>query len=230
MEVVPALVLAVLGVALSPWLARLVADPPLREPSDERLLHLDGRPLLVVTAVLTAGSLAAVGAQYGWVWPLLPLVVLCPALVVMSLVDLTIYRIPDKVLFPTLGLCALLVVLVSVVEDVSDAALWAFAGAGVSFLLLFIPALVYPAGMGLGDVKLVVLLGLFTGWFGWSGEEAIGAIRLSLLSLAMGCVLGILAGLVLLAVRRKRTPFPFGPALALAALVCILFPSELLAR
>lgn len=80
------------------------------------------------------------------------------------------------------------------------------AGAGAvvvggSYLVI---ALVHPAGMGLGDAKLAVLLGLYLGWTGWS-------------AVVVGWFAGFLFGgvyaVALLAVRRagRRTPVPFGP-------------------
>src|SRR5690606_5630333 len=123
--------------------------------------------------------------------------------------------IPDRITFPALGLGAAGVVAVSLQHDATGPIWGAGVGALVYFVLLLIPHLAYPRGMGFGDVKLALLMGLFLGWLGWeSGEEVLGPLRLVLYALMLGCVLGVVFGLVHAAVTRRRGEFPFGPALA----------------
>jgi leader peptidase (prepilin peptidase)/N-methyltransferase len=75
-------------------------------------------------------------------------------------------------------------------------------------------ALVYPAGMGLGDVKLAGLLGLYLGWLGWAAV-AVGAFTAFLI--------GGLVGVSLLATGRagRKTAVPFGPAMLSGALLSV---------
>jgi len=77
-------------------------------------------------------------------------------------------------------------------------------GAAALFAFYFAAVLVYPGGMGFGDVKLAGVLGLFLAWLGW-GELAVGAFAAFLL--------GGVFGIVLLAVKRagRKTRIPFGP-------------------
>jgi leader peptidase (prepilin peptidase)/N-methyltransferase len=79
-------------------------------------------------------------------------------------------------------------------------------------------ALIAPSGLGMGDVKLAGLLGLYLGWLGW-GAVVLGAMA--------GFVVQAVVALLLLATRRigLRGELPFGPAmLAGAALVIAWTP------
>lgn len=229
---VVAAVAALGGLVISPLLARLVADPPLWAPSDEVGLRLEGTTLHVVTALLTATLFGLAGGRIGWEGALAPILVLFAGLVVMSLVDLTVYRIPDKVLFPTYGVSLVLIVLVSIDADVVDAVLWGALCSAVAFAFMSIPNLIMPPGkgMGFGDVKLSALMGLFLGWKGWSSVQAVDAVRLTLVGLLLGCLLGVVGGLPLRLRRGRDSHFPFGPALAAATVVGVLWSAELLAR
>ena len=75
---------------------------------------------------------------------------------------------------------------------------------GAFFVAYFLMALVYPGGMGLGDVKLAGVLGLYLGWVGW-GAVAVGALAAFVLA-------GIYAVILLLTKRANRkSGIPFGP-------------------
>ena len=75
-------------------------------------------------------------------------------------------------------------------------------------------------GMGRGDVKLALLLGLFVGWL---QPDALVAVRLVFYAIILALLGGGIVGLAYNLIRRRgRTEIPFGPALASAALVIIL--------
>jgi leader peptidase (prepilin peptidase) / N-methyltransferase len=132
------------------------------------------------------------------------------------------------VTFPTLGVALSLILVVSLQHDLSDAVRGALVGSVAYFVLLLVPHLVYPRGMGFGDVKLALLMGLFLGWVGWTPELPVaGPLRLVLYALVLGCLLGALFGGIVTVVTRRRGEFPFGPALALACLVVVLWAPEL---
>lgn len=77
--------------------------------------------------------------------------------------------------------------------------------------LLLIVAILYPKGMGMGDVKFLVMAGVFLGW-----EKA-------LFVLFIGSFLGVLtiAPLMLLKKVDRKTPFPFGPFLVVGTLIAL---------
>ena len=72
----------------------------------------------------------------------------------MSAIDLELYRIPDRLVFPTLAIAVPGVVLISLQKDVPEAIPRALVGSATFFGLLLVFHLISPRGMGFGDVKL----------------------------------------------------------------------------
>jgi leader peptidase (prepilin peptidase) / N-methyltransferase len=199
-------------VPAQPWLLRLGAD---RSTLPRRWLWVE----LVTVAVL-----AVVGGRAGSDLSVVPLAVLGAALVAVSVIDLQLLRIPDRVTFPTLALAVPLVLAVSLDQDGGDAFRAGLIGALAYFVALLVPHLVYPRGMGFGDVKLALLMGLYLGWRGWEPEHPVaGPIANVLYGLMLGCILGVVFGVGHQLVTRRRGEFPFGPALALGCLVVVLW-------
>jgi leader peptidase (prepilin peptidase) / N-methyltransferase len=88
-------------------------------------------------------------------------------------------------------------------------------GCGALFAVYFVALLVYPSGMGFGDVKLAGVLGLYLGWFGW-GTLFIGWFAAFLLG-------GVYAVALLVAGRAgRRSGIPFGPWMLLGAALGIV--------
>jgi leader peptidase (prepilin peptidase)/N-methyltransferase len=231
MHLGPALACALLGLVVSPLLARLVADPPLWAPSDDEGITLEGRALSLVTAVLVAGTFAVAGWTIGTELELVAVLVLFAGLVVVSLVDLTIWRIPDRVLLPTYLVGLVLIVAVSLEGDEIDAVWWALGCSAGSYAFLRLPRLMLGSdAMGGGDIKLAALMGLYLGWRGFDPLQAVDAVRLTLVGLVAGAVLGIIFGLPTALRHGWRTHFPFGPALALATAAGVLWPAWFLSR
>jgi leader peptidase (prepilin peptidase)/N-methyltransferase len=136
--------------------------------------------------------------------------------VALAFVDVAVHRLPDR-------LIAAAVIGTTVIFGIAVAAgapyhrlvvsVLCGLGAGVAyFLVVFLS----PSGMGLGDAKLAVLVGLTTGWFG------IGA---ALYGLFAGLLFAGLTALVLLALRRvtRHDNIAHGPFMVLGALAAILF-------
>jgi leader peptidase (prepilin peptidase) / N-methyltransferase len=215
---------AVLGVLVSPVLLRLVVRVPAMATvgyvSDEGSAitpHARERAVRILTPVLFA--LAAWRFEADVV--LVPFLVLFAVLVVVSVIDLEHYRIPDRIVFPALGVSIGLITFVTLLKGADLVHVRnALIGSVAYFALLLLPHLIYPRGMGFGDVKLALLMGLFLGWL---YPDPFQAVALSLWALVLGCALGVLAGVVFALVRGRRAEFPFGPALALGCTVVILF-------
>jgi leader peptidase (prepilin peptidase)/N-methyltransferase len=178
--------------------------------------------------LLTALVFALLAARYGQDLTVVPLLVLGAGLVAVSVIDLQLLRIPDRVTFPALAASVPLIVAVSARHDTTDAVRGALVGAVAYFVMLLLPHLVYPRGMGFGDVKLALLMGLFLGWLGWTESHPVmGPVQLVLYGLMLGCALGVVFGLLSAVIKRRRGEFPFGPALALACIVVALYAPDL---
>lgn len=134
------------------------------------------------------------------------------ALVAITLTDLERRIIPNKVLLVAAAL-GLAIIAVGDPGSLPERALAAAVAGG----LLFVVALAYPRGMGLGDVKLTALMGFFL------GRNVAAAILVALLA-------GSLVGLAMIAregaAARKQT-IPFGPFLALGGITGLLAGDQL---
>jgi leader peptidase (prepilin peptidase) / N-methyltransferase len=223
MDVVAVIGSAVLGVAVSPWLLRLVVRVPSLATgyvSDEgAAIGPEGRERAV--RVLSPLAFALMAWRWELTTVLAPFLFLAAALIVVSLIDLEHYRIPDRIVFPALGVSAVLIAVVSLVEGFDPVFLRnAVIGSVAYFVMLLVPHLVYPRGMGFGDVKLALLMGLFLGWI---YSDPFQGVALILWALVIGSGLGVLAGLGFALVRGRRAEFPFGPALAAGCLLAVAF-------
>lgn len=175
----------------------------------------------MVGAALTTGALFAVAASrltvHGHEASLLlvlPFWVFLAMAVTVSVTDLTHRLVPRQLLYGALVLIAPLLVAVSVhlhqwrpLVDAAAAGLVAF---GVFFVIWFF----VPRGMGFGDVRLAGVIGVTVGYLG---------LLQTYLAFLIGFVLGLLFGLVLMAVARsgRKTRIPFAPALCIGAAVAI---------
>jgi leader peptidase (prepilin peptidase)/N-methyltransferase len=207
---------AVLGVAAGPLLTKLIDQiPEGKEPL--------AWPRYVVWAV--NGLLwALVPTTFVRWWVAIPYMLVASMLLAVSVIDLQVYRIPDKIVFPFLAFSLVLLPVASyaVTTSLSDTRTImtnALIGMVAFFVVLFIPHLIMPRGMGFGDVKLALVMGLY---LGWPSVTKFNAIYLVLVALFLGCFTGVIFGVLVNLVRRKGGAFPFGPALAAAAFYVML--------
>jgi leader peptidase (prepilin peptidase)/N-methyltransferase len=170
-------------------------------------------------ALASAVAAALVGLDLGWQWTLLPVVALVPVGVALAVVDWRTRLLPTRVIAPTyVAIGVLAVVAAGLAGDWPSLvrAVWGLVLARGAFWLLW---LVYPRGMGYGDVRLAGVLGLTLGLLGW-GQLLVGIYA--------GFVLGGVGGLLLAAVGAvDRGAYPFGPFMLLGALVGVLGGSTL---
>ena len=154
--------------------------------------------LLVSACVLVYGLTpeAAIAARF------------CCVLVAISAVDLKHRIVPDRIVLPA-------TVLVLVAQTLREPSLeWLLCALGAS-LFLFLAVLAYPAGMGMGDVKLALLMGAALG-------------KYVTVALMLGMIAALVPGLYLLARHgqaARKMAIPFAPFLALGSIVA-LFAGE----
>ncbi|TFB87094.1 prepilin peptidase [Cryobacterium algoricola] len=134
--------------------------------------------------------------------------------IALALIDLDVHRLPNGIVLPGYAVGALLLGAASVIGGDYSALLGGAIGLVVLWAAYFLMAFFYPGGMGLGDVKLAGVLGLFLGYLGW-GELIIGAFAAFLL--------GGIFGIALLISRRanRKSGIPFGPWMLMGAWVGI---------
>jgi leader peptidase (prepilin peptidase)/N-methyltransferase len=137
----------------------------------------------------------------------------------LALIDLDVRRLPNSIVLPSYVVGAALLALPAGLgpaapHERATAAGRALLAMAVLFALFFAIAVLYRGGMGLGDVKLAGVLGLYLGWLGWS-SVVIGAFG--------GFLLGGLVGVALMLARRasRRTAIPFGPFMLAGALLAV---------
>jgi len=161
----------------------------------------------LVTALLVAASFYA----FGWSGEAFVAAFFCAVLVTVSATDLSHRIVPNVVVLPA---AALVLVARTVLEPSAE---WALAAFGAS-LFLFLAALAYPKGMGMGDVKLALLLGAMTG-------------RAVPVALMVGMIAALVPSLVLFArhgAAARKMAIPFAPFLALGGLVALFWGERLL--
>jgi leader peptidase (prepilin peptidase)/N-methyltransferase len=152
----------------------------------------------------TAGLLAGCVVDFGLTWRALAAAVFCAALVVVTATDLSHRIVPNVVVVPA----AVLVLGLDTVARPSPE--WAIAAVGASGFLLA-AALAYPGGMGLGDVKLALLMGAALGRF----------VPVALLA---GMIFALVPSVVLFArhgSKARKMAIPFAPFLALGSVVAL---------
>jgi leader peptidase (prepilin peptidase)/N-methyltransferase len=139
------------------------------------------------------------------------------AMLVITGVDLAIFEIPDEIVLPGIPLGLLASVVLPV--DFVDAAIGVAAGGGIPFVIAkAYLALTGREGLGMGDVKMLAMVGAF---FGWQG-----VIAVLLIASALGSVVGI--GWLVVKRRGARSWIPFGPFLALGTLAYMLVGPKIL--
>lgn len=181
------------------------AEPVVEAPAERRPPRRLGGPYLrQAAAVLAAALVVACFAVFGLsaLGALAALFVV--ALVAVSVTDLERRIIPNSIVIPA----AAVVVVGHTLVDPSPE--WILGALGASAFLL-LAALVSPQGMGMGDVKLALLIGAMLG-------------RAAAPALAVGSALAVVPSIAIL-VRHGRAGrkmgFPFGPFLALGALLLL---------
>lgn len=174
-----------------------------------------GQPITMrypTVELLTAVLWTMAGVEFGMTWPLLPALLLLSTLVAIFYIDLDTYIIPNVIVLPVavIGLGANIAIS-------PDRWLEYLAAGLMSATFFFVLAVLKPGGMGMGDVKLVGMLGFFLG-------------TATLAGLFLGFFLGAVTGVALMAagIKGRKSRIPFGPFLAVGAVIALFYGTDLL--
>ena len=137
-------------------------------------------------------------------WAVGPFLGLAVVAAVLAWTDLTQRRLPNRVVLPAIGVSVPLLLAAALLDGGVTAWLTALGGGAALFGLYLVLALVSPRGMGMGDVKLAALVGLYAGFLGWPAL---------VIAAFAGFLLGGLAALGAIVGGRatRSTSIPFGP-------------------
>ena len=174
-------------------------------------------PIIEFTTALLS---AVVAWRFGFGWAAGAALLLTWGLIALSVIDFDHQLLPDSITLPLLWL-GLLLSLQAIYVDSADAIL----GAALGYLSLWSIYILFKwatgkEGMGYGDFKLLAMLGA---WVGWQGLPVI-----VLLSSVVGAVVGIV--LIVARGRDRNIPIPFGPYLAAAGWLTLLWGHDITAR
>ncbi|MFA5889356.1 MAG: prepilin peptidase [Actinomycetota bacterium] len=173
--------------------------------------------------LLTGGLFVLTAARLDRASDLVAYLPLVWVLIVLSFIDLEHKLLPNRIVYPSIGIGVALFGIAAAVGPGLGAWVRALGAGGAAFGLLLGLALAYPAGMGMGDVKLVALLGMSLGYLpdGW-GRLFVG--------LMLAFTAGAVGGIALIVLRRggMKSQVPFGPYLAAGTLAGILWGGALL--
>jgi leader peptidase (prepilin peptidase)/N-methyltransferase len=154
----------------------------------------------LATALLLVGCVLA----FGFTLRAAAASIACAAFVVATATDLERRIVPNWVVLPAA------VAVLALDTAFHPSPVWAIGAVGAA-AFFFVALLAYPAGMGMGDVKLALLLGALLG-------------RVTPVGVMLGLLFGLLPSIVLFArhgMRARKMAIPFGPFLAAGAVVAL---------
>lgn len=219
---------AVAGLVVGRALTVVVDRVPARAPVGPDLVRLLRKPLgrtpgahSPVLELATAALFLAAALRLGADWALPAFLLFFTALVAVAAIDLEHYIVPNRIVLATLVASVPLLLVAALLGADWPSLRTALIGSVAAGAGLLVINLISPRGMGMGDVKLALVLGLYLGWLD------LGHV---LLGLFLGFLLGALGGVVLIAVRlrTRRDHVPFAPFLAGGAILAVLFGDPLL--
>jgi leader peptidase (prepilin peptidase)/N-methyltransferase len=168
-------------------------------------------PLYPAVELATAGLVAGCFVAFGLSGKAVVASFFCAVLVAITATDITHRIVPNRIVVPAA------VLVLAAQTALSPSPEWAIGAFGAAGFLLA-AALAYPAGMGMGDVKLALLLGAMLG-------------RLVAVGLMLGMLAALVPSVVLLARHgsaARKMGIPFAPFLALGAVVALFAGKPLL--
>lgn len=166
-----------------------------------------------IIEALTASGIACLYIKTGWGWQLVQDTILFCGLVIASAIDIEWRIIPNR-LTAFMTAAGLVMILLASPRLILNS----LGGAIGAALVLLLPSLVYPGGMGGGDIKLAAVIGLYLGW------------PMSLPAVFLGILTGAVFGLALMLWKQQglKTALPLGPFLSLGAILTVLWGQQIL--
>ncbi|WP_349969604.1 A24 family peptidase [Pseudomonas caspiana] len=171
-------------------------------------------PLVELACGLLSGYVAW---HFGFGWAAAAMLVLSWGLLAMSLIDADHQLLPDDLVLPLLWM-GLIVNSFGVLTTLGDALWGAVAGYLVLWSVYWLFKLITgKEGMGHGDFKLLAMLGAWGGW------------QILPLTILLSSLVGAVLGLIMLRLRNAETstPIPFGPYLAIAGWIALLWGGQI---
>ncbi|MFB6986679.1 prepilin peptidase [Streptomyces sp. NPDC056304] len=169
----------------------------------------------VLVPVVTALACAALAATTGPRPELAVWLLLAPVGVLLATIDRRVHRLPDRLTLPAAATVVVLLGMAALLPEHGGSWLSALLGGAALGAFYFLLFLINPNGMGFGDVKLALSLGVALGWYGWPVLFAGGFA---------GFLLGAAYGFGLMVLKRagRKTGIPFGPFMLTGALLGML--------
>ena len=187
------------------------AQPPRRPVPIGSICRRNAVPIVSTTALVDAVLAWRIGVDAA-----LPAFLVLGAFgVVLGAVDLATKRLPDPLVLGSYAAGVALLGLASALAGDAGPLLRAAVGMVALFGLYLVLALITPAGLGFGDVKLAGVLGLHMAWLGW--DVLLGGALAGFLLVALVALVLLAAGRVTLS-----SELPFGPFMLLGALLGII--------
>lgn len=210
------ILIALIGVGITPYMKNLIEAFSNEEKITWKTIFKKTK-FDIKLALLTPLVMIALFYRFGISFEFLIYSFVSVLLIMDAFVDMKAQIIPNGLNFAGFIVGIILAYIALVVEPMSgvDMLLGMFAGAGIFLLIALFALVAYKKeGMGLGDVKLMGMLGLFFGLY--------NTIQIFIISFAIGAVISI----ILLATKIKKSTdyMAFGPFIVIAAIFTMFVP------
>ena len=166
--------------------------------------------------LVTAGLFVAMAFRFGPDAVVAAFCLFMAFLLAVTVVDLEHFIVPNRIVYPTLGLSVILLAVAAAADHHWNLLARSAIGGAIGFVALGVIHVIQPRGMGFGDVRMAGIIGIYLGWLGLP-QLAVGLF----LAFLLAGVIGV--GLVVFGGRGAKTRVPFAPFLAAGALLTVVW-------
>ena len=161
-----------------------------------------------IVELLTALLFLLTFLKYGLNTEFIIFSILIGSLIVISFIDIKYQIIPNEITFSFIPIGLIISLIFNHICFINS-----LLGLIIPAGLLLLIAFIYKKGMGIGDVKLIGMIGVFIGW------------KFALISIFIGALIGSIYGIYMMVTDKmtRQTRIPFGPFISLGAIVMILY-------